>query len=1385
METVITPGILGLTQEAQADFESRIALLRHAEQGHYTEAGVMELVGLTSERLRYASANAEIRQATLDMVRAKVARAWFKLGREIIASLGRGFRSFQAAGNHQAIMRLWTLAKACPGITSVIPAISVAIEAHGYAVFSYELYNNTPEWEWLQLAFKKVRLTVGEEKPTSSIPADFIKVSAVTPDLVKEMIVAMGGIISESGANALIRGLRIKILPNGYVINERAEVRSTLVITRLFANQMLDPHAAMFILLACGDAGLLRSVSESDISENWFDRNFQGWFFVALAKMLAFKGSAMEDGVRKLVVKAKFQPVILSWGQYGIELDLSSQLGPDEVAERVFNVYPRSLVRDQAQNYFQADSLVDIVEDQATLKTLRDKLSAKDFEKFSKFLAGGKLLAAIGSSCKTKGLKRITQDKAGQMELPNMDISAVTFRHELAMGRMTRIAWAPDLIPEITGGLGALVSLRSRRYMKGFYAFQALATLTGIASDITLVAQREELYKSVPKVGDVVHEGDIIRGHNSLPIKVSKNQAGRVINVEAIGDGFGNMNWVITTQSKENRGQAKLRGMMKGMLCYPGIVRMRPWCDYLAHDMIHGSNFYIMGVEADIVVGMDGGKATGKGNAQFRVGLAGNTLRKLWTDKGLKWSLEVRKWVPESVLHEIDGRTYIDYSPLADLQGAYTRLVAEYERVAGVSAWVGRQLPSGDWGDLADKLGCDLGDATALDEDGYQGHLAITNLGGGFEGHTDHMAFLHYDDGDEFHIAQRTRVFESWDVAKVEATPVSVSASCFGSMPEVAYATAQSCPLFMQFMHDSGMPRATRVTHLARLLTLIRDEEGELTVNLDGSDWVRLDSPGLPWKRSVELNQATIENLDEASKKLIQSFIDRPLEEWDPGVLFVCQGHNGKEVAFDREALMSFARGTEISGSMEVVRSLLGLAVQGNWRTFSGRSLRLLGQLKSMFEGDGVLKQLHKGADAIAGKQVAVFATREEDHFYCFLNKHGCQAGKLARRFACPLSELVGKTVVYYRGPQFIWIALTIKFDSRVGPDEIGVTSRVASLSWSDFDGDGPAVIAITDPSVEAEVKTFDSYAFAQRVHDFALTGETHWLAANDFALEVGKGKDRWAAPKLTTMDDLHEMGIEGIRALRHDMSGDSNKAHLTLVESSFGYEGWVFSDLEAQTMLLHVYEPQLAGYDPAWRTAHVILQERFNPEIHEDYESFLGDKLDKLVAHCTAELGLTEKAAETLFAADTAMHRYTTLEKANSPLVSVDTETAVIVTNYVHGGMDLPQRSELLWAVIAGAVKRLAQGACNMVEFSCLLKDLDKMTIVSVTKEKGEDGEVVESIFVADGKPEVFHVMSRVRLLANKGNFGCLRLVYFVDNVLPLLNVLYTKPQTEEDYSE
>lgn len=1368
------------------------------------ESDVLEALKISPTMLKMASTD-QARATVVQVIKTKAAVYSIKQASAVAKLIGMPGKLALAKQDATSVWRLADMFRVFPNFGFGLPEVDALLEAGKPAVLPIR-WAESLELETLQYLYKgKVRVAIDtpeyHEEPTFDIPENWLEMAPVTQDDVLYLVKLLGGRVAKSKKSFQLWGVRGHLWNGSYILDNRATVRKSLILTRN-SSQMVTADQAMYLLLSAADAALLRAIEQGHVkSKNMHAKTARGWIYLAMTSLMAFEGTYYADDMREIIEKGKFQALPFGVGPYGMELDRKLRLTKAELATKIFAAWSDVVAEPQGKFFIDFEALgLKKVSDVAMLETLKSRLSEEDYARFVEALEHGDALVAIPSMDDAKFLKRILLDKNACVEAVNQWTSRMTVNGHVSVGVKTNTLVMPTLVNEIVGWKGAIPTMLTRKEACAKFAFAGTKTIPGLCHKLTK-DQVAAVKEALPKPGTKLHEGDLLKFEGMpLPVKVTKKKAGTVVSAEIERDEFGDAHWVISLSDEEASGQLKGRSVFKGLVNYPGEVYQ---AGGVSMETLRKSDLVVLChdiAKMDLLVSEDGFKGAGKGNAQFRVRLAVDSLCELYGDA---WDAMIRTLVDEKLLSsvEIEGEpvTTVEYDALEDYMGAYDKLVAEFEDACGREVLVWRRLPKVDYHTLARLYDADVAGAEKrMTWTGLPFTLTTTEIGEGFKGHNERLHFQSFtkreglpedDQAEEddlfeesdrdtiYQIGQTTYGFACVNLVKVEYAPVSKSLTRVGSMLEVGYSAQATgkCPLLAQSLEMGGRKGLDSITHFLSLATIQKAEE-KFLIGKGSTSQDILEKDDI---QPILLTPEKVALIDqfEDMKKFFLDYATRELEDWDEKLVFVAENIHGKTIGFDKDVLLAFAHGTDIDGALATVRTLLGYAAQGHVDGFNAMVNKLKGLLTEILKEEGVYKRnLHRGSRTICAKRTSVFARCNKDHRRLFVNPFGEAARMLAKAFGCKVRELEGKVVCGYRGPQFIFIGLVVTFDCRVGGDELGVTSRVAALDQGDFDGDLYYVIAIADEKVAAELMRFNSYLYAYRIHRRGVNGLMPWHKGNLF----DGSKNTWAKANLMLRSEIHKRGVKSIEHQTEYMPADSNRAHSLLVESTFGIgREWIGGDhLDAQALMMYVYEEQLAGYSPKWHTAATILNKPLDYKQGYDRDA----KLAEFKGHAMSKLGLTSQLAEVWFSRYEAQQRYTRIESMPKA-TTWDSLGRLVAINKVKPGMSKEERTWLAWNIIAGATKRLSQGRCCLSKFSSLLSNLDHLVVKSFQDVVNEEDQVVTVPFqitvqeldaagnlVNRTKTEVHSVTNQIARLAKKGNLPATRLQYFIAEVLPLL---------------
>lgn len=923
------------------------------------------------------------------------------------------------------------------------------------------------------------------------------------------------------------------------------------------------------------------------------------------------------------------------------------------------------------------------------------------------------LVAYVASTDPAKYLKRLLLGKGRQVDLVEGLVDGkVSYKGNLDRGVSLAMTLAPSLLPLFAGGPGAILALKDRVYFGNRFPLKVEFSISGTCYGIKTEHDLAQVADTLPKVEEAL--SPVLQPHGCpVPIQVPSELIGaKVIRVSSPErDDFGNCFWSLRVEVTEREGQLKLRGSIKGLVTYTEIL---PGADTLERLglAIHGNP------RGDLLVTSDASKAFGKGYSGSKVILAVETLIAAY---GEPKAYEIfRKILPEEAFDET-GR--VRFSEKVDNLGGYTQLMQHLMDNFRKVITVERRVPKF----LYQKLRVEY-----VGEYGGHEEQREVKLGTNVLGFEDTLTFTAR--GGVFVVSQTTAALEVTDLVKVESAPVSQSVSVKPSMLEIA-----SFAKAIGLNHTASMLLAGG----ERQVNSVKRTLKNLVFNADAAD---------P-ERTIRSDDFSPEN---AAKLGILA--ETPIPEWNPEVKFAIKTP-WASYALDRDTLLALADtdANHVLGTTQAIASFLS---SGNVSQAMSLANSLYGSISTIAHSEEFYKRLNRGSMAVTAKRMAVIVP-EDAHRKVFLNPDGVVARHLAEMFGCSVNELNGRLTLGYRAPMFMGVPLVITLATWVPPHVIGVSDEVASFDEGDFDGDGYFLIPVTCRRAGRELHGFSASAWKEKIY-LASIGNTkqlaeHWVETN-----------RWATKPWATSARRLVLGEGGLveqcsNAMEHQiihMPSDANRADLALALASFALpdaHAYVRPELAAG-LKFYVYETQLAGYSEAWHKAHCIAQS----------ESPTRDL--EFCNYAVKELGLTPDLARVWWECRNGHGEYLR-KKAFVPskdgFCSVDHEVLPIT--------DAATRRRFGANLIAGAMKKLAQGEQKPSDGQKLLPSIARILVNTWIKEEGKRTRVV-----VNGKPEVIDIWERILWLASRGVPAAVRLKVSLEEIQPLVLGVKT-PASEE----
>ncbi len=937
---------------------------------------------------------------------------------------------------------------------------------------------------------------------------------------------------------------------------------------------------------------------------------------------------------------------------------------------------------------------------------------------------------AVRSSDGAKSAKRTRMASGEQQEPVNPVLSRVSYRGTRATGSLITAFLAPCADPFLAGGPGGSLDLSGETGVKTSYWDDALHS--GTSFDIRSAEDREAFLNTLPSDGDVL--GETLSVFGAPPVKVPSDARGVVTKVTAAPDGaYRNMRWQVHSRFKETSVFTKLRGSIKTMVSAGLVAKIRLGEGSITHFDIRNSGLALSGWEGeDLFLSGDAFKGTGKGNSQFRVEVAVETI---WHFLPLEADSLLSSLLPEALYKG----GIVEYDEAFDLDGAYEPLMREFERRFAKVADLGKTVELPEVWDKwllehATKVGLKVEDLvwSPFQKEGVTGKQVAFNIGKGITGLPEYRVFVLYDDGCKA-VVRTTTAFKTAMLVRVEYGSVRKAASKAQLMLEVAYgAKAMGLDELAEFLEYEGRSKARAVLKLIRSV-------GPKAAIAEGS-------------RVIDAAEATDEDLLE-----IETLLESDLEAWPEDLVIECkfEDKNGKLW----RVVLAHHLVSVISKENPQRKAISGIldAILNKDRTRFENNIRVLeGGLSNMVSlaNKKLWKKVHAGPNAAHGKRVIVLASHVGCHEELLVNPFGKNARHLAKQNGCEIKELDGRWVVVQRAPQSLPILLRIVLTTAIGKNVFGMTDLAASIDNGDHDGDTILVTVIPDQIAEVTLQKYNARRKSLSIHEGTHKADPyHWIEQNTF---VDGKHNVWARPSVVTVENLRKYDEAGIRAYTLEMPSDANRAHLALAIASMQLPtGWgEFSIEEANGLMFSVYEPELGGFNPKFAAAHAAIANLGNERLKEFLQAT--DKLD-----------LREDFAKAwLRSADAKSWCQKTVSYAK-----FNSNGKLSVWNLTQATVPQEQRLAAVPRLVAFAMKLLSVGNVN----NQLMLNLDKVVVESMVKEtKGENRRYYPVL--VKGKPEVVELKSVIKKLAAKGVPGAQRLEIWMDHILPEFSKYHPK---------
>lgn len=1203
-------------------------------------------------------------------------------------------------------------------------------------------YEGTPEIEMIRFFYGPTKVAVEVktdavtiEANTFGIPEDTFEMKPVSKEDFINLVILLGGHYNAELNEGRLRRVRIRLEDDAVSMDGKL-TRRTAVVSSVVKAQVLDPFQAAFLI----------ALTASEMSRE--DLGFRNAITSTMGGLFRHRDWAMTDGLQEHKRASEFQSGIFSVGRDG--LTVSKTVARIEAIQKVLAAMPDTIVKGQAEVFFRAEDLVKILGDGT---------------------------AALASTDPTKFVKRLLQDWCEQLDLTlGMDEGHVMYRGIAGKGRLVKMVCAPTGAAIMGGALGSILVTQPYDDVVDSRAFSVNPSKE--ISGMSLHTTREEVSDALPAVGEELEPGLLKVPGMPRPVRIKKSKAGTVVDVMISDGGSGTWFWTIVTTRENSSAEFKGRGFMKGVGTYVEKPLLLPIGVEPTHANIIDSDVVISGDSDTLVYLMgDAAKILGKNNARFRVEMAVNTIM---NDKsqffGFCQSGEsiIRNCVPEHLLREVNGKLFVEYDELADVEGAYEKLVETYNRLYSYSGWQARKIQPIEFDKLVKGYGVDMANATAFNDPRYGAGCAIRIpvSGATFLGHSDEIMLIAYDSG-KFAVAYKQALLTVYGYIKVESIGIEDSVTVVPSMLETAYsAHMMGLEHTARMIAQGGEKYAQSYLRLAQLFTMqeaIDDQTGLRRHNvLEAGRWLALEATGKKVIRISDQGDCVDERF---VKTLTELYTEEDLDKWDQDVVIAVATQGKPMFGFDAKLLRTYASGTEEAGVLVNVRDLLASAAQGLASQVTNYANILHAQMFNLVDSEGVRKRIHSGATCVGAKRCAVITDDPEAHRKVYIRKNGKVARRLCRLFGCTMEELEGKMVLGYRAPMFLIVPMTIVFSKQVGPNLIGVVGLVASVDQGDFDGDPYYLIPVTCKLAYNELLSFDAIGYAEKIHAFAnaATKPEHFIEGNLF----DSSKTSYAKATIRKMTDIHTDMVKSAIHQTISLGKDGNRAHLAVVSSvlTYGLECQRFTPAMANGMMWFVFEPQLAGYASKWQSAHDML----------DAGSGNNDHRREFLAYATETLELSADMANAWFDAFLGHRFYTKVSKllGYESVYAVNDEGNYEVDNVVPLNPTEAEKSAAVINLIAGAIKHLAQGKMTL-----LLKAVDMLEVVYVHMVKDAEGELKKvPVLNEDGAPIRNLLIDSIEALADMGNPAAERLLFYIDNVLPIARYLEeVKARAAED---